>query len=66
MSKAAFGLALLATGAVITLTAFIIREVLHVHREASVDLGVLVGAVVFFVILRLRRRAEGRSESKDE
>jgi hypothetical protein len=58
MSNAAFQLALLVSGGTIILTAFILREAFHVHREPSVYLGILVGATLLFVLLKTGRRAQ--------
>lgn len=65
-SQFVFQIALLAACAVLFLTAFILREALHIHRQLSVFAGILVGGIVLMVILRVNRRAGRRPGNEDE
>ncbi len=63
-SRVAGQIAPLAGGAALLLTALILREAFHVNRVVAVDIGVLVGAVVIFAIIRISRSTGGRSDSQ--
>ena len=56
-------LAPLAGAAALLLTALILRDAFHIHREVAVLVGVLVGGLVLSAIIKIRRGANDRSDN---
>jgi uncharacterized membrane protein YraQ (UPF0718 family) len=56
-------LAPLAGAVALLLTALILRDAFHLHREVAVLIGALVGGLVVSVIIKIKRHADERSDN---
>ena len=58
-------LAPIAGGIVLLLTAFVLRELFHIHGQPVVLISILVGGIVIVAIIRISKRAQDQSSDEE-